>query len=83
MMAVSPGWVKTEFFDHAVIDKSVITYYNKFFTAEQVVKRALKDMQKGKDVSIVGPSIRTQVFFTKLLPHKLVMKIWLMQQKKL
>lgn len=83
MMAVSPGWVKTEFFDHAVIDKSVITYYNKFFTAEQVVKRALKDMKKGKDVSIVGPSIRTQVFFTKLLPHKLVMKIWLMQQKKL
>ena len=82
MMAVSPGWVKTEFFDHAVTDDSVIVYYNKFFTAEQVVKRALKDMKKGKDVSIVGPSIRTQVFFTKLLPHKLVMKIWLMQQKK-
>lgn len=83
MMAVSPGWVKTEFFDHAVLDKSVITYYNKFFTAEQVVKRAIKDMKKGKDVSIVGPSIRAQVFFTKLLPHRLVMKIWLMQQKKL
>ena len=82
MMAVSPGWVKTEFFDHAVTDDSVIVYYNKFFTAEQVVKRALKDMKKGKDVSIVGPSIRTQVFFTKLLPHKLVMKIWLKQQKK-
>ena len=61
---------------------AAIVYYNKFFTAEQVVKRALKDMKKGKDVSIVGPSIRTQVFFTKLLPHKLVMKIWLMQQKK-
>lgn len=82
MMAVSPGWVKTEFFDHAVTDDSVIVYYNKFFTAEQVVKRALKDMKKGKDISIVGPSIRTQVFFTKLLPHKLVMKIWLKQQKK-
>lgn len=82
MMAVSPGWVKTEFFDHAVTDDSVIVYYNKFFTAEQVVKRALKDMKKGKDVSIVGPSIRTQVFFTKILPHKLVMKIWLKQQKK-
>lgn len=82
MMAVCPGWVRTEFFEHAVVDESVITYYNQFFTAEQVVKRALKDMKKGKDVSIVGPKIRLQVLVTKLLPHKLVMKIWMKQQKK-
>lgn len=82
MMAVCPGWVKTEFFDRAVLDESVITYYNKFFTAEQVVTRALKDMKKGKDVSVVGPSIRAQVLLTKILPHRLVMKIWLKQQKK-
>ncbi|MBP3692751.1 MAG: SDR family NAD(P)-dependent oxidoreductase [Clostridia bacterium] len=82
MMAVCPGWVKTEFFDRAVTDESVITYYNKFFTSEQVVTRALKDMKKGKDVSVIGFSIRAQVLLTKLLPHRLVMKIWLMQQKK-
>lgn len=82
MMAVCPGWVKTEFFDRAVLDESVITYYNKFFTAEQVVTRAIKDMKKGKDVSVVGPSIRAQVLLTKMLPHRLVMKIWLKQQKK-
>ncbi|MBO7217281.1 MAG: SDR family NAD(P)-dependent oxidoreductase [Clostridia bacterium] len=82
MMAVSPGWVKTEFFDTAVVDDSVITYYNQFFTAEQVVKRALKDMKKGRDVSVVGPMIRAQVLVTKLLPHKLVMWIWKKQQKK-
>lgn len=82
MMAVCPGWVKTEFFDRAVTDESVITYYNKFFTAGQVVTRALKDMKKGKDVSVVGLSIRAQVLLTKLLPHRLVMKIWLKQQKK-
>lgn len=82
MMAVCPGWVKTEFFDTAVVDKSVIVYYNKFFTAEQVVTRALKDMKKGKDVSVCGFSIRAQVLLTKLLPHKIVMKIWLKQQKK-
>ncbi len=82
MMAVCPGWVRTEFFDHAVVDEGVITYYNQFFTSEQVVKRALKDMKKGKDVSIVGPKIRLQVLATKLLPHKLVMKIWLKQQGK-
>lgn len=82
MMAVCPGWVKTEFFDTAVVDKSVIVYYNKFFTSEQVVTRALKDMKKGKDVSVCGFSIRAQVLLTKLLPHRLVMKIWLKQQKK-
>lgn len=82
MMAVCPGWVKTEFFDRAVTDDSVITYYNKFFTPQQVVKRALRDMKKGKDVSICGFSVRLQVLLTKLLPHKLVMKIWLKQQGK-
>ncbi len=81
MMAVCPGWVKTEFFDHAVKDDT-ITYYNKFFTPEQVITRALKDMKRGRDVSICGFSVRAQVFFTKLLPHKLVMKIWCKQQKK-
>lgn len=82
MMAVCPGWVKTEFFDRAVDDESVITYYNQFFTSEQVVKRALYDMKKGRDVSVCGPMIRGQALLTKLLPHKLVMKIWLKQQKK-
>ena len=82
MMAVCPGWVKNDFFDRAVTDDSVITYYNKFFTSQQVVKRALRDMKKGKDVSICGFSVRLQVLLTKLLPHKLVMKIWLKQQGK-
>ncbi len=80
-MAVCPGWVKTEFFDRAVSDDT-ITYYNKFFTPEQVIDRAVRDMKKGKDVSVCGASIRWQVFLTKILPHKLVMKIWCRQQKK-
>ncbi len=81
MMAVCPGWVKTEFFDHAVTDDT-ITYYNKFFTPEEVIARAIRDMRKGKDVSVCGFSIRAQVLLTKLLPHRLVMKIWCRQQKK-
>lgn len=80
-MAVCPGWVRTEFFDRAVRDDT-ITYYNRFFTPEQVISRALRDMKKGKDVSVCGASIRAQVRLTKLLPHRLVMKIWCRQQKK-
>ncbi len=81
MIAVCPGWVKTEFFDRAVRDDT-IKYYNKFFTSEEVVERAVHDMNKGRDVSVCGPTIRAQVLLTKLLPHKLVMKIWCKQQKK-
>lgn len=81
MIAVCPGWVRTEFFDRAVRDDT-IKYYNKFFTSEEVVRRAVYDMYRGKDVSVCGASIRAQVLLTKLLPHKLVMKIWCKQQGK-
>jgi len=80
VMAVSPGWVRTAFFDRAVSDDDAVTYYNRYYTPEQVVTRALRDMEKGKDVSIVGFPVRMQVLATKLLPHKLVMKIWMKQQ---
>ncbi len=81
VMAVCPGWVKTDFFDRAVVDDT-ITYYNRYYTAEQVVTRALRDMKKGKDVSVCGFPIRTQVWATKHLPHGIVMEIWCRQQKK-
>ena len=79
-MAVCPGWVATEFFDHAVSDDSV-TYYNKIYQPDDVVRTALRDMKKGKDVSVHGFRVRAQVLGAKLLPHKLVMKIWMKQQK--
>ena len=81
VMAVCPGWVKTEFFNHAIKDDT-ICYYNKYFESSEVVERAIRDMKKGKDVSVCGASIRAQVLLTKLLPHRLVMYIWCKQQKK-
>lgn len=81
VLAVCPGWVRTEFFDRAVTDDT-ITYYNRYYDADQVVRRALRDMKKGKDVSVCGFPIRAQVLLVKLLPHRLVMAIWCKQQKK-
>ena len=81
-MAVCPGWVSTDFFDRAVVDNDTIVYYNRFYTAESVIKRALRDMKKGKDVSICGLPVRMQVYATKMLPHGIVMEIWCKQQKK-
>lgn len=82
VMAICPGWVDTEFFDRAETQKEkVVTYFNAVYQPEDVVETALKDMKKGKDVSIHGFKIKAQVFFTKLLPHRLVMRIWMKQQK--
>ena len=80
-IAVSPGWVRTEFIDRATLQDGVITYYNSFVTAESVVKRSFADIKKKKDVSICGASTRFQVFAAKMLPHKLVMSVWQKQQK--
>jgi short-subunit dehydrogenase len=81
VMAVCPGWVETEFFDHAVSENGAVTYINKLRTSKEVVVKALKDSKKGKDVSIFGASERFQVFLTKLIPHSIVMQIWMKQQK--
>mgnify|MGYP000268954460 FL=1 len=80
VMAVSPGWVKTEFFDHAVSDNGAVTYYDVLWEPADVAKRAMRDYKKGKDLSILGHSVRRQVLLVKLLPHRLVMKVWMKQQ---
>lgn len=81
-VAVCPGWTRTEFFDRADAHNGVVVYYNNFVTAEQVVTRSYRDLQRGKDVSVCGASTRFQVLLAKLLPHRLVMNIWCRQQKK-
>lgn len=81
VMAVAPGWIKTEFFDHAVHDNT-IKYFDRYYTAKQVVDKAMKDLKKKKEVSILGFPVRMQVRMVKLLPVKLIMKIWCRQQGK-
>ena len=79
--AVCPGWVRTEFFDRAKTkNEKAITYYSKIWESADVVRTALRDAYKGKDVSIHGFSVKAQVLLTKMLPHSIVMRIWLRQQ---
>lgn len=84
MMAMNPGWVKTEFFNHAFqTNDSHVQYFDRLYEARDVVATGLKDLYKSKkDVSIHGLPVRSQVRLVKLLPHGLVMNIWLNQQKK-
>ena len=82
VMAVCPGWVETEFFARAETEQTdAVTYFNKIYSAKAVIDTAYKDMLKKKQVSVHGLQIKGQVLLVKLLPHSLVMKIWLKQQK--
>ena len=84
MMAMNPGWVKTEFFNHAFQTSThEVQYFDRLYEAADVVATGLKDLYKTKkDVSIHGLPIRNQVRLVKLLPHSMVMQVWMNQQKK-
>jgi len=84
MMAMNPGWVKTEFFNHALqTNDGQVQYYNHLYEAKDVVATGLRDLYKTKKpYSVHGLPIRNQVRLVKLLPHSLVMKVWINQQKK-
>ena len=85
MMAMNPGWVKTEFFNHAMQTNEgcEVQYFNRLYEAKDCVATGLRDLYKTKkDYSIHGLPIKLQVLGVKLLPHCLVMNIWQNQQKK-
>ena len=84
VMAMNPGWVKTEFFRHAFqSNDGEVQYFDRLYEAADVVRTGLHDLYKTKkDCSIHGLPVKLQVLAVKLVPHRFVMDIWLKQQKK-
>ena len=84
VMAMNPGWVKTEFFRHAFqTNDGEVQYFDRLYEAADVVRTGLHDLYKTKkDCSIHGLPVKLQVLAVKLVPHRFVMDIWLKQQKK-
>lgn len=80
--ALCPGWTKTEFFDDSGNEKGVVKYFNKWFTAEEIVSFALKKIEKSKKV-VLTPSFinKAQSVLVKFAPKKFTMFIWQKQQK--
>lgn len=84
-MAMNPGWVKTEFFNHAFQTNgdNEVQFFDRLYEAKDVVKTGLRDLYRSKkDYSVHGLPVKLQVFAVKLVPHSIVMNIWLNQQKK-
>ena len=84
-MAMNPGWVKTEFFDHAfqTNDGCEVQYFDRLYEAADCVATGLKDLYHSrKDYSVHGLPVKIQVALVKFVPHRIVMNIWQSQQKK-
>ena len=81
VMAICPYWTKTKFFDRAVTDNVIVKKYVAMYNSIDNVNRAWRDLKKGKDVSQFGFKARAQVKLCKILPHSLVMSVWMNQQK--
>ena len=85
MMAMNPGWVKTEFFNHAfqTNEGSEVQFFDRLYEAKDCVATGLRDLYRTKkDYSIHGLPVKLQVLAVKFVPHSIVMNIWLNQQKK-
>lgn len=83
MMALNPGWVRTEFFNHATqTNDGKVQYYDRLYEADFCVGYGLKCLYRTKkDYAVPGFFTRMQVRLVKLLPHGMVMNTWLNQQK--
>lgn len=72
--AVCPGWVDTELLPKELNGRKV--KYPGMVTAEKVVRTALKDAEKKRDMSVCSLYVKCQHMNVKFMPQRLVMKIW-------
>ncbi len=84
MMAMCPGWVKTEFFKHATVSDpdQKVTHFSFLAEPKEVVAAGLKKLycsKKDHYVPVFGN--RFQACLVKFLPHKLVMAVWCALQR--
>ena len=82
VMAICPYWTDSSFFDRAQpTEKRYITNFTVMLDPKKVVEKAVHDLYHTmKPVSIYGFKVKLQVLGVKLLPHSLVMKVFLRQQ---
>ncbi|MCM1258862.1 MAG: SDR family NAD(P)-dependent oxidoreductase [Roseburia sp.] len=78
--AVSPGWVDTDMLSKERNGQKI--KFPGMVSPKTVAEKAIKDAKKGRDVSICSFYVKCQHLNVKLLPHKLVMKIWMRNIKK-
>lgn len=76
---VCPGYVRTEFFQVAQDTKNPTTCSNfkPMYESKDVVRKALRDSKRRKDLSVLGMNTKLKRWAAKLLPTRMVMNTWL------
>jgi short-subunit dehydrogenase len=73
--AVCPGWIDTDMLPREKDGKKI--KYTGIISAEKVVKKALKDNRKGRDMSTPGWFSKYFRVYSKVTPTKITMKQWM------
>lgn len=79
VLALCPYWTATGFFDRGN-KKGVIKKFDCMYSSEFVVKKAFKALKKKKDYVVPGAYASFVAKLSKILPHKLIMSIFMKQQ---
>jgi uncharacterized protein len=72
VMALCPGYVRTEMHDAASTPTSGLVARLMWLDPEQLVEVALRDLRRGKVISTPGVVYKTTVATTKLVPRKVL-----------
>ena len=83
VLAVTPFWTKTAFFDRAIDPsrKEVVISYAAMYDPAKVMKKAIRDLFSNKDVPCYGLVNNVQRILVRILPKSIVMKVWMASQK--
>ena len=80
--AVCPGWIKTPLFDRGLIGaEKAASNFSNMSEPKDVAEQAMRDALRGKDMSVYSFYVKLCHLVAKILPQKLMIKIWLSQQK--
>lgn len=80
--AVCPSWMDTGLLTRGRIGaRKSVNNFKGMLLPSKVAQKALKDAERGKDISICGTYTKFCHFAAKLLPQRIMMKLWTHQQK--
>jgi Short-chain dehydrogenases of various substrate specificities len=78
--AVCPGWVDTDLLEKEWNGRAI--RFPGIAKAEPVARKAIRDAQKGKDLSVYGSYVKSLQLISKLIPHKVGMYLWMKSIEK-
>lgn len=72
--AACPGWIQTDLLQTEMNGHKI--KFPHLAKADAVALKTIRDAKKGKDLSVYGAYVKMMQLFSKLYPHKWIMKRW-------